>query len=122
MGKEKKTVVLGVSEKPDRYANKAVKKLLQAEIPVVAVGYKAGEIGKTPIQTDFPKNEDIHTVTLYLSKKNQLDYYEDIVDLSPQRVIFNPGTYNEDLEELLKENNIPFEHACTLVLLSSNNY
>lgn len=119
----KKTLVLGASEKTDRYANIAVRRLQDKDVPVVAHGYKEGSINGTPIITDFPNaSEGIHTVTLYLSAKNQKQYYEDIVELKPERVIFNPGTYNDELEVLLKDNNISFEHACTLVMLSADTY
>lgn len=119
----KKTLVLGASEKADRYANIAVRRLQDKDVPLVAHGYKEGSINGTPIITDFPNtSEDFHTVTLYLSAKNQKQYYEDIVSLSPERVIFNPGTYNDELEAILKDSNISFEHACTLVMLSADTY
>lgn len=119
----KKTLVVGASEKPDRYANIAVKRLVESGHPVLAHGYRKGKIGEVSIETEFPKHEDdIHTVTLYLSAKNQTDFYDKIIELNPKRVIFNPGTYNKEFEEKLKQANIDFEHACTLVMLSANTY
>jgi len=67
-------------------------------------------------------HEDIDTVTLYLNKKTQVSYYYYIVALNPKRVLFNPGTENPELENLLTKNNIAFEEACTLVLLSTGQY
>lgn len=118
----KKTLVIGASEKPVRYAYKAVKMLQQHNVPVVAFGNREGEINGTPIHKIFPKDEDIHTVTLYLSAKNQEGFYDKIIDLKPQRVIFNPGTENPEFEKLLAQNGIESEIACTLVLLSTNSY
>ena len=116
-------MVLGASEKTDRYANIAVKRLVANNHPVVAYGNKPGEIDGVPIITDFPvSTEDIHTVTLYLSAKNQVPFYEDLIALNPKRVIFNPGTENAVFEQLLSEHQIAFEHACTLVMLSANTY
>jgi len=66
--------------------------------------------------------ENIDTVTLYLNPERQKEYYDYILALNPRRVIFNPGTENIELMSLLKENNINSEVACTLVLLSSNQY
>ena len=40
----------------------------------------------------------------------------------PKRIIFNPGTENPELFKLLKEHDIDFEVACTLVLLSTDQY
>lgn len=120
--KTKKTLVVGASEKLDRYANKAVRMLQDYNVPVVAFGNKAGEINNTIISTEFPKDKDIHSVTLYLSAKNQPSYYESIINLSPKRVIFNPGTENPEFEERLRKNGIDTEIACTLVLLTTGVY
>lgn len=118
----KKTLVLGASEKTDRYSNKAIRMLKDKGVAFVAHGNKAGNVEGVPIFTNFSAAKDIHTVTLYLSVQNQTPYLDDIVALKPERVIFNPGTANHVLEELLKKNGIAFEHACTLVLLSTNSY
>ncbi|MBP8792693.1 MAG: CoA-binding protein, partial [Lutibacter sp.] len=58
----------------------------------------------------------------YLSAENQVQYYNYILSLKPKRVLFNPGTDNDELEDLLTENGIAFELACTLVLLSIQQY
>lgn len=47
---------------------------------------------------------------------------EEIVALRPGRVIFNPGSENPRLEKKLEEAGIPFEEACTLVLLSTDQF
>ena len=86
------------------------------------LGKATGNINSDKIETGFPKFEDIHTVTLYLSPANQLPYYQYIIDLKPKRVLFNPGTENPEFLKLLVESNIEAEEACTLVLLSLNEY
>jgi uncharacterized protein len=118
----KKTLILGASTNPDRYAYRAAATLTDYGHPIVLVGNKKGEVFGAQIQKDFPTTRDIDTVTLYLSAPNQVDYYDLIVTLKPHRVIFNPGTENPELENLLLENHIAFEHACTLVLLSIGAY
>ena len=117
--KTKKTLVIGASEKPERYANKAVRMLQDHGVPVVAFGNKAGEINGTAITTEFPTEGGFHSVSLYLSAKNQTEYYDKIEALKPQRVIFNPGTENPEFEKRLKKKGIEAEIACTLVLLST---
>ena len=62
------------------------------------------------------------TIQLYLNSKNQQEYYDYIISLKPRRVVFNPGTENPEFYEILKQNNIDFEVACTLVLLATNQY
>jgi hypothetical protein len=44
------------------------------------------------------------------------------VSLKPKRIIFNPGTENSELIAIAQTNGIETEIACTLVLLSINQY
>jgi len=118
----KKTLVIGASENPARYSNLAVKKLIANNHPVIALGNKAGAIGNTIIETEKKEFKDIDTVTLYLNPQRQQEYYDYILSLSPRRIIFNPGTENEDLELLAKQKGIITQEACTLVLLSTSQY
>ncbi len=116
------TLVLGVSLNPDRYSNMAVKRLVNNGLEVVAYGLKEGEVSEININTDLKHYQDIDTVTIYLNPKRQKDFYNYIVSLHPKRVIFNPGTENTQLYQILEKNNIAFEVACTLTLLATNQY
>jgi predicted CoA-binding protein len=118
----KKTLVIGASLKPSRYSNYVIQKLVSQNIETVALGLKKGVVAGVTIHTEMLPFENLHTVTLYLNPKNQTMYYDYIVSLKPKRVIFNPGTANPEFHEILKENHIPFEAACSLVLLSTNQY
>ncbi len=118
----KKTLVLGASLKPSRYSNLAINRLVDNNHPVEAVGLRKGEVAGIEITTEKENFENIDTVTLYLNAKRQEEYYDYIISLKPNRVIFNPGTENPEFYKLLKENNIESEVACTLVLLASNQY
>ena len=117
-----KTLVLGASLKPDRYAFKAVNMLKKYGHPVVAVGARESRIGDTEILTGFPQFKDIDTVTLYIGPQNLVTFYDYILELNPRRLIFNPGTYNIDLSNLAKERGIEIIETCTLVLLSSGQF
>lgn len=116
------TLVLGASLKEIRYSNIAIKRLRGKDLPVVAIGLREGFVTDVNIETKKIKFNNIDTVTLYLNPKRQVEYYDYIVNLKPRRVIFNPGTENFEFVKLLKENNIETEVACTLVLLSTNQY
>lgn len=118
----KKTLVLGASLKPNRYSNLAVEKLSANAIETHAFGLRKGQINNVEVDTELQDYKNIHTVTLYLNPMRQKEYYNYIVGLKPKRVIFNPGTENPEFYTILKENNIAFEVACTLVLLSTNQY
>ncbi len=119
-----KTVVLGATTNASRYAWKATERLQEANIEVLAIGNKKGYCAGIAIQNGLQKHEHIHTITLYLNPSNQQLYYDFIVACQPQRVIFNPGTENPALYQLLRSElpNCQIEIACTLVLLSLNNY
>ena len=120
--KNKKTLVLGASTKPERYAYKAISMLVEKGHSVLAIGQNAGEVAGIKIQTKAIPLKNIDTVTLYLNPARQRDYYNYIVEAAPKRVVFNPGTENPEFYQLLKLNNIKVEVACTLVLLATNQY
>jgi predicted CoA-binding protein len=118
----KTTLVLGATEKEDRYGNIALKRLLRYSQPVKAIGIQEGNVDGVPIHVGTPAFDDIDTVTLYLNPKNQEHYLDYIISLKPRRIIFNPGTENPKLENLARQNGIEPIEACTLVMLSTGQY
>lgn len=122
MMKNKKTLVLGASIKPQRYSNMAMMALVEKGHSVVAIGHDYGEVAGVKIHKKAIPLKNIDTITLYLNPRNQREYYNYIIEVHPKRVIFNPGTENPEFYQLLELNNIKFEVACTLVLLSTNQF
>ena len=118
----KTTLVLGASINPSRYSNLAINKLRRYDHPVVAIGKRNGMIGDTPVETNTRKIDDLDTITLYINPNNQKQYYQYIMDLKPRRLIFNPGTENEELADMARKEGIQPIEACTLVLLSTGQY
>jgi predicted CoA-binding protein len=118
----KKTLVLGASLKENRYSNIAIHRLRAYNHEVVALGLRKGLVVDVTITKEKEVFVDIDTVTLYLNPQRQEEYYEYIVCLKPNRVIFNPGTENPYFYAILNEHRIPYEVACTLVLLGTNQY
>jgi len=119
---DKRTVVLGASDNPERYSYKAVVALSKQGYTAIPIGIKKGTINGIIILNDKPVLSDIDTVTLYLAPARQMEYYDYILSLKPKRVIFNPGTENTDFVQLLIQNGIEPVEACTLVMLSIKNY
>ena len=117
-----KTLVLGATDNPDRYAYRAVHSLQNHGHEVVPVGIRRGEVAGLPIHTNRPQETGIDTVTLYVGPQNQPGWYDYILGLKPRRILFNPGTENPELEELAQKQGIRTEEACTLVLLSIGQY
>ena len=118
----KKTLVIGASENPARYSHLAIHSLRKKGYNVVALAKRQGIVSDVSIQTDFPFKQHIHTVTLYVGPQRQKEYFDSLLKLKPERVIFNPGTENTELEELLEGSGIETMEACTLVLLSTGQY
>lgn len=118
----KKTLVIGASENPDRYSNKAIHALVSHGQEVVAIGLRKGEVAGVSFDSEKKPFTNIDTVTMYVGPRNQPDYYTYILNLKPQRVIFNPGTENPEFIAKLKAAGIYPEIACTLVLLSTGQY
>ncbi|MFZ1798232.1 MAG: CoA-binding protein [Chitinophagaceae bacterium] len=118
----KKTMVLGASENPSRYSYLAINKLASAGHPVIAIGKREGEVNGVHIHKNMLAEEGVDTVTLYLNPQNQKPYYDYILSLHPNRIIYNPGTENPELEKLSAEKGILNLEACTLVLLSTGQF
>jgi uncharacterized protein len=120
--KNKKTLVIGASAKPEKYAYKAITMLVEKGHSVLAIGQNTGEVAGVKIYTKAIPLSKVNTVTLYLNALRQRDYYNYIIEAKPKRVIFNPGTENPEFYQLLELNKIKVEVACTLVLLATNQY
>lgn len=118
----KPTIVLGASENPERYSYKAIGMLLDYGHPVVAIGKSGSFAHGVEIQRKWPSEEHAHTVALYLNPLHQEKYIQNVLDLKPNRVIFNPGTENPIFAKLLLENGIEAIDACTLVMLRTGQF
>lgn len=118
----KKTLVVGASENPSRYSYMAIKSLLKHQHEVVAIGLKEGVVNGVKIETQHLPFKNIDTITLYINPAIQKEYYDYIFSLKPKRIIFNPGTENREFEKMARTKGIETEEACTLVMLSANQY
>ena len=114
--------MVGASENPTRISHQAVLKLVSTGYPVIATGGKTGHIGEIPITTSLPSGIKIDTITLYIRPELQNKMQQELLCIKPRRIIFNPGTENPTFEKLAKSKGILTENACTLVLLSLNQY
>lgn len=117
-----KTLVFGVSLKPERYSNMAVNKLRKHNHKVVAFGMVSGNILDINVVSELVMYANIDTITLYMNSKRQEIYYDYLVGLNPKRVIFNPGTENLEFYKVLNKHGIAYEESCTLVLLSTSQF
>ncbi len=122
MNTNKKTLVLGASDNPERYSYLAIHKLRKYNHEVVAIGRKKTRVADVNVETEKKQFDHVDTVTLYVNPLRQKEYYDYILSLHPKRIIFNPGAENEELFTLAQSNGIMPLEACTLVLLSTNQF
>ncbi len=118
----KKTLIIGASNNPERYAYKAAERLLSHGHDIELLGLRPEIIFGKTIDTEKKAYEEIDTVTLYVGPQRQPEYYDYIMSLQPKRVVFNPGTENDEFEAMLRKEGIEAEEACTLVLLGTGQY
>lgn len=122
VSRDKTTLVLGASLNESRFSNICIHTLTENKIPTIAIGLREGEVSGIRIQTGLPELKGIHTVTLYLGPQNQTQYYDYIINLKPQRIIFNPGTWNPELVSLARDHQIEIVNNCTLMMISGGYY
>jgi len=116
-------VVLGASDKPDRYSNMAVRLLAAGGHRVIPVHPKIKSVEGIPVVPNLVLiKEPVDTLTLYLNPAMSSPMTEAILAVKPGRVIFNPGTESEALRSALDEHCIPWVNACTLVLLQTGRF
>ncbi len=123
MSASQRVLILGASDKPDRYAHKAQVALLRNGHEVVLVHPRLKEIEGLPVAADVSQvTGPVDTVTMYVGPAISAGLADKLTALKPGRVIFNPGSENPELEEKLTAAGIEVEEACTLVMLATNQF
>jgi predicted CoA-binding protein len=118
-----RVVIVGASDKPDRYAHQAMRALLRHGHNVVLVHPVLKAIEGHPVLHDLADiSPPVDTVTLYVGPAISAGLGEKLIALKPRRVLFNPGTENPALESQLRAAGISPEQACTLVLLATGSF
>lgn len=117
------TLILGASNKPNRFSYKAQQKLLKHGHQVIPVTPKGGKIGDIKCFTDLTDiHSSVDTVTIYINPSLLGKELDKIVALNPRRVIFNPGTESKEAAQKLRDHGIEVNEQCTLIMLDSNIY
>jgi len=115
--------VLGASDKADRYSHKAVQRLSEKGHVPLAVHPYLKEINGVSVYTSLRDIEDpVDTITVYVSASRSNEIADDIVEHGARRVIFNPGAENPALGARLRAEGVEVREACTLVLLSTDQF
>ena len=123
MSANETVVVLGASPKQERYSNQAVRALVEHGHKVIPVHPLLKQIAGVPAVTALNQiNGTVNTLSLYVGPERGMALLKDMIDLRPERVIMNPGTESDEIEEQLSANNIPVLRACTLVMLRTDQF
>jgi predicted CoA-binding protein len=123
MAQAEKVVVLGASDKPERYAYKAVADLLAHGHTVIPVHPRITKVQGLMVYSSLATVPGpVDTLTLYVNPQTGLATAQAMIQLQPRRVIMNPGTESDELAHQLSQAGIVVQRACTLVLLSTGQY
>jgi len=97
--------------------------LLEQGYHVTPMHPKVAEIEGLRVANDFDAvDQPVHTLTLYVGTERLTPQIDDIVAMSPKRVIFNPGTESVPLQQALDKAGIEWFEACTLVMLRTDQF
>lgn len=120
----KKTLLVGATADPSRYAYLAAKMLSEHGVDFVPIGIHSGEVFGHQIVDlrSKPDLKEIHTVTLYINPTHQQEWMDYLIGLKPKRIIFNPGTENPVFFRKATEAGIEVLPACNLVMLSTGQF
>ncbi|MDN3671215.1 CoA-binding protein [Echinicola jeungdonensis] len=121
---KKKTLIVGVSQNTSRYAYSATEMLQEHKVPFVPIGINKGEVFGKKIKNlrEKPEISNVHTVTLYINPEHQKEWEDYLISLKPKRLFFNPGAENQAFAEKARKENIEVKNACTMVMLSTDQF
>ena len=110
-------VILGASENPSRPSYMANKLLNNKGYKTIGI---ASGFEKARLLDDLTSVTQDKTVTIFINPKQQKKYYDYLLALKPSRIIFNPGTENDELKAIAIKNNIQVLSGCTIAMLMNS--
>jgi len=115
-------VILGASPKPDRFANRAQRKLVEHGHRVIPVNPAVPEVNGVPTLPLEKLSPLPQTITAYLGRDRMLPLVDAIAALAPRRVILNPGADDPEVVTALRDKGVPVQLDCTLILLDEGRF
>ncbi len=123
MPKKERVVVLGASDKPERYSNMALELLIEGGHEAVPVNPRLKEIMGLKVFSDLGAvSGTVDTVTMYVGPEAQADMVAPLLALKPARIIANPGSECDAMRSAAAERGIDYIEACTLVMLKTDQF
>jgi predicted CoA-binding protein len=115
--------IVGASHKPHRYSYRAQVMLMEKKHTVFPVSGNGRDILGVPGYTSVSQiGKPVDTVTLYLNPLRHRPILQEILDLAPRRIIFNPGTESSELMAEYEAHGIEALQACTLVMIQTGTF
>jgi hypothetical protein len=116
-------VVLGASPNPQRFSNQAVRLLKEHGHDVIPVNPAAGRIEGVDAVKDLPSiRAAVDTLSVYVGPQRSAPLIPQILALKPRRVVLNPGTESDALEQALRAAGIVVLRDCTLRMLREGRF
>ncbi len=124
MKENKKTVVVGATPNPSRYAYQAAHMLSQYEHDFIPLSIKKGSVAGEEILDlkQKPAIPEVDTLSLYIGPQHHAEWMDYLLSLSPKRIIFNPGTENPEFMQKAETQGIEVVEGCTLVMLRTGMF
>ena len=116
-------VVIGASDKPERYSYQACKLLQEKGHTVYPVHQRIKMIDGISVFASIKDIVDpIDTISMYVASDISSLLADDILAKKPKRIIFNPGAENPQLATQAQLKGIKTIEACTLVMLRTEQF
>ncbi len=123
MAANQTVAILGATPDRSKFAYRAMEKLEGYGHKVILVNPEYQEIEGRPVLPSLSQiKEPVESLTLYVGPQRLEPLVNEILDLRPQRVIFNPGTESQALIKALENARIHYLRACTLIMLDSGQF
>ncbi|MBN2546371.1 MAG: CoA-binding protein [Spirochaetes bacterium] len=120
---DRHVAILGASANPDRYAYMAQKLLMDKGYNVYPINPNYEHIeNKICFKKVTDVENEIDTLTVYLSPEKLELTLSDIILKKPTRIILNPGSESKKIKNKIIRNGIQVLEACTLVLLKTGQF
>ncbi|MGX5201077.1 CoA-binding protein [Aliikangiella sp. IMCC44632] len=117
------SVVLGASSNSQRFSNQAIRLLLSQGHSVIPVSPKLQHTeGLQCVNSLTQIDQNVDTITMYVNPEIFSGEIEKVINLAPNRVIFNPGTESIQAQQQLESAGIKVVNQCTLIMLNNNTY
>lgn len=112
----KSIAVIGASNNPAKYGNRALKAWLETDWTVYAVNPNEDEVeGMTAYDSVLDIPDDVDTATLYVPPKVGLSVADELIAKCVGEVYLNPGSGSPELKQKLEDAGIEAIEACSII-------